>query len=337
MHLIIPYAASHALNAPEVWAGLQLPNLQALLGLIQRQQVLRDPETTPLHLPHERLQAQALGWPSEVNALPWAAWHQAQHGHTSTEPQAWMTPCHWQIGMDQVVMADPAHLHLSDEESQQLLHAMQPFLQEDGLQVTWHSALMWHAQGEMLAGLPTASLDRVIGQNVKDWIPDHPAAQPLQRLQSEMQMLLYNLPVNDARDARRQHTVNAFWLHGAGTLPVKAAVNAPLTAQPFPLGKDLAAGTNSASSEPVTVSMALRSSALHGHSQAWQQAWYQLDASAVADLLQHVKSTGKGTLSLCSEHTAHTYTAAPPAWHQRITRLFQKNSPAVALQALITS
>jgi hypothetical protein len=230
-----------------------------------------------------------------------------------------MTPCHWQIGMDQVVMADPAHLRLSDDESQQLLQAMQPFLQEDGLQMTWHSALLWHAQGALLANLPTASLDRVIGQNVKDWMPQHPAVRPLQRLQSEMQMLLYNHPVNDARDARRQHTVNAFWLHGAGRLP--AATPAP--------------------AQPLTVPDALRSSALNGDVQAWRQAWQQLDATAVADLLQHVKATGQGTLSLCSEHAAHTYTAAPDAWHQRttraFTRLFNKPSPATALQALLTA
>jgi hypothetical protein len=223
--------------------------------------------------------------------------------------------------MDQVVMADPAHLHLSDEESQQLLQAMQPFLQEDGLQMTWHSALLWHAQGSLLANLPTASLDRVIGQNVKDWMPNSPAARPLQRLQSEMQMLLYNHPVNDARDARRQHTVNAFWLHGAGTLPATQ----PAAAPPPPMN------------EAVTVSDALRASALHGDLQTWRQAWQQLDVSAVADLLQHVKTTGQGTLSLCSEHTAHTYMAGPAAWHQRISRLFNKPSPATALQALSAS
>jgi hypothetical protein len=316
MHLIIPYAASHAFTGPEVWAGWQLPHLQALLSLLQRQQVLQDPGPAALHLPHERLQAQALGWAPDAPTLPWAAWHQAAQGQPSAAPQAWMTPCHWQVGMDQVVMADPAHLHLSDEESQSLLQAMQPFLQEDGLQVTWHSALLWHAQGAMLADLPTPSLDRVIGQNVKDWLPDHPAARPLQRLQSEMQMLLYNHPVNDARDARKQYTVNAFWLHGAGTLPISGPVSAPPS---------------------VTVSTTLRSAALHGQVQAWQQAWQQLDATAVADLLQHVKTTGQGTLSLCSEHTAHTYTAAPAAWHQRITRLFKKTSPAAALQALIAS
>jgi hypothetical protein len=319
MHLIIPYAASHTFTGPEVWGGLELPHLQALLSQLQRQQVQQDASPTPLQLPHERLQAQALGWHSEADALPWAAWQLAQKGLTSDRPQAWMTPCHWQIGMDQVVMADPEHLRLSDDESQQLLQAMQPFLQEDGLQVRWYSALLWHVQGELLANLPTASLDRVIGQNVKHWMPEHPAARPLQRLQSEMQMLLYNHPVNDARDARRQHTVNAFWLHGAGTLPAVTPSAAPSV------------------SATVTVPDDLRASALHGDVQAWRQAWQQLDATAVADLLEHVQATGQGQLSLCSEHSAHTYIAAPASWHQRIRRLFKQPSPATALQALITA
>jgi hypothetical protein len=314
MHLIIPFAASHAITDFPMGSDWRLPHLQALLALMQRTQVLQDTPSAALHLPHERLQAQALGWSPDLMALPWAAWQCAQQANASGAAQAWMTPCHWQIGMDQVVMADPSHLHLSDDESQQLLHAMQPFLHEDGLQVTWHSALMWHAEGPLLADLPTASLDRVIGQNVKDWMPKHPAARPLQRLQSEMQMLLYNHPVNDAREARRQFTVNAFWLHGAGTLPLSSPSKA----------------------QDVVVAPSLRSSALHGKAQDWQQAWAQLDASAVADLLEHVKATGQGTLSLCSEHTAHTYTPAPAAWHHRLTRLFNRPSPAAALAALIT-
>lgn len=313
MHLIIPYAASQHFSEPETWAGLQLPNLQALLGLLQHKTLQRDDDEAALHLPHERLHAQALGWDPKATTLPWAAWETRQTGPT---PQAWMTPCHWQIGMDQVLMLDPASLRLSDEESQQLLQAMQPFLQEDDLQVTWHSALKWHVQGEALADLATASLDRVIGQNVKPWMPAGPAARPLQRLQSEMQMLLYNHPINDAREARRQITVNSFWLHGAGTLPDTAAP---------------------AQAVQVQVTDVLRQSALHGDVQAWRQAWQQLDASAVADLLAHFKATGQATLSLCSEHAAHTYTAAPAApaaWHQRISRLFHKTTPAAALAAL---
>ncbi len=309
MHLIIPYAASHAFSGPEALAGLQLPHLQTLLAVLQRQPLQPDSDETPLHMPHERVHAQALGWNAALNALPWAAWQTAQ---TGTIPQAWMTPCHWQIGMDQVVMLDPASLFLSDDESQQLLQAMQPFLQEDGLQATWHSALQWHVQGELLADLACASLDRVIGQNIKPWMPDSPAARPLQRLQSEMQMLLYNHPVNNARDARRQISVNSFWLHGAGTL------------RDMPRADELR----------IDVTDALRHSALRGDVQAWRQAWQTLDATAMADLLNHYQATGQATLSLCSEHAAQTYEAAPVAWHQRITRLFNKTTPAATLAAL---
>ena len=320
MHLIIPYAASHAFTGPEVWVDFQLPHLQTLLGRLQHQQTLQDSVNgMALHMPHERLRAQTLGWAHDARALPWAAWQNSQNpnspaGHIGDMPQAWMTPCHWQIGMDQVVMADPDHLHLSDEESQHLLQAMQAFLLEDGLQVTWQSALQWHVQGAMLNDLPTVSLDRVIGQNVKHWMPDHPATRPFQRLQSEMQMLLYNHPVNDAREARRQHTVNAFWLHGGGVLP--ADVTPPV--------------------QGVNMPDTLRASALRGDVPAWRQAWQRLDDTALADALKHLETTGQVTLSLCSEHTAHTYTAAPAAWHQKITRLFNKPAPAAALQALVS-
>ncbi|WP_396434490.1 hypothetical protein [Limnohabitans sp.] len=313
MHLIIPYAASQAFTGPEACAGLPLPHLQALLGQLQPQALLRDSPAS-WHLPHERLLAQSLGWDPAAPTLPWAAWHQALQGHDSPQAQSWMTPCHWQIGIGQVVMADPDHLHLSDTESQQLLLAMQPFLQEDGLQATWHSALRWHIQGALLTGLATASLDRVIGQNVQLWTSEQAAARPLQRLQSEMQMLLYNHPVNDARESRRQHTVNAFWLHGAGVL----AASSPVARQ------------------SAHMPDSLRSSALQADVAAWRQAWQALDNTAVADALQHLQTGGQVTLSLCSELRAQSYTNKPATWHQRISRLFNTTSPAAALQALIS-
>lgn len=313
MHLIIPYAASQAFAHHEVWTRLQLPHLQALLNALVCQQRDTEPEgAAEPHLPHERALAQDLAW--DLNGpLPWAAWTQAQAGQANPLPQAWITPCHWQVGMDQVLMHDPDRLQLSDEESQQLLHAMQPYLQEDGLQVSWHSALTWHAQGEMLAQLPTASLDRVVGVNVKHWMPDSAAARPLRRLQSEMQMLLYNHPVNDAREARRQATVNSFWLHGAGALP-------PATA----------------AASSTQVAGGLRQAALQGDAQAWQQAWQALDATVLAEAVTQLNTHGALRLTLCSEHAAHTYEAVPLAWHQRLVRRFQKTSHSAALQALIT-
>jgi hypothetical protein len=135
----------------------------------------------------------------------------------------------------------------------------------------------------------------------------------LRRLQSEMQMLLYNHPVNDAREGRRQPTVNSFWLHGAGVLPAQTPANAPAL---------LADG--------------LRAAALQGHAQAWQAAWQELDTTVLAAALTQLQSHGALRLTLCSEQAAHTYEAKPQAWHQRLLRPFRKTPAHAALQALIT-
>jgi hypothetical protein len=300
MHCIIAYAASAHLP-PDALDGLHLPRLSALLNRLQRTGQDHDPadDQPPAAMPHERAHASALGWDSHA-PHPWAAW---QTG--TTGPQAWITPCHWQIGMDQVFMLDPAALQLTDEESQALLQAMQPWLQEDGLQVRWHDALHWHASGDMLGGWSAASLDRVIGANVRPWITSGlPGA--LVRLQSEMQMLAYNHPVNDARLARGQLPVNAFWVHGAGSLP-----------QPTPAGRS------------VQYLDDLRAHILRGDVQGWRAAWQLLDTRLPAP------DTPGLQLTLCSESAAHLWQARPAHWLARLQKALRPTDTTLALKALI--
>lgn len=326
MHLILPYAASLALDTPSALAGLQLPNLQGLLQDLSLVDRLDPPEALPPHMPHERLLARALGWP-EDGPWPWAAWLTAQAGPSealqapAASAQAWLTPCHWQVGMDQVVLLDPASLMLTDEESQTLMAALQPLLHEDGLLLRWHDALHWHASGDLLQDLPTASLDRVIGQNLRHWLlagSPGSAARTLSRLQSEVQMLLYHHPVNEAREARRLPTVNAFWLHGAGRLPA--------TLQP---------ADPSAKATRIELRADLRESARQGDTAAWQATWQALDRSAVAKLRAHAQGGGAVTLSLCSEDRAHTFETRPLPWTQRLQRRLRPLRVADILQDLI--
>ena len=53
---------------------------------------------------------------------------------------------------------------LSEDESRTLLAAMQPYFEEDGIQLHWHSAHTWLAQGPVFQNLASASLARVRGQ-----------------------------------------------------------------------------------------------------------------------------------------------------------------------------
>jgi hypothetical protein len=310
-HLIIPYAASRSPALQGALPQLELPHLQALLQVFSRVHSDQDDLDEPgLNMPHERAWAQALQLPGMEGGWPWAA---LANPDTNDWPQAYFSPCHWQIGIGQVVMLNPASLQLSETESQALLAAMQPFFNEDGLTVRYLSPTQWHVQGEMLRGLACASLDRVVGMNVNPWLPKSDSAKALRRLQSEMQMLLYNHPINDARSDQRQLTVNSFWVHGAGVL------------------------TNKPSTPPPHMAQALREPALREDAQAWTQAWREIDATLCADLRRRM-GTRPVTLTLCSEHAAHTYqaTARSPLqqlW-QRAQRLLQPLTVHTALQAL---
>ena len=128
-----------------------------------------------------------------------------------------------------------------------------------------------------------------------------------------MQMLLYNHPVNDARSAQGRWTVNSFWVHGAGVLPNKPASPAPQLA------------------------LSLREPALREDAAAWQQAWQETDRTLCAEWRNRLR-TRPVTLTLCSEHAAHTYqsrTLSPlqQLWH-RAQRVLQPQTVTQALLAL---
>src|SRR5690606_37289450 len=129
---------------------------------------------------------------------------------------AWgeLTPVHWHVGTDQVTLVDPAQLGLDDAASHALLEAVRPLFEGEGFVLAWGAPTRWYVAHESLSQLPTASLDRVIGRGIDLWMPDHPQARLLQRLQNEVQMLLHDDPVNRQREARGLPPVNSFWLSG---------------------------------------------------------------------------------------------------------------------------
>jgi hypothetical protein len=312
MLLIIPYAASHSFAATDDGDTLPRPRLQKLLDLMQPDRQWQEDPQTSLCMPHERAMADVLGWDAQSQALPWAALQVARQGADTTQAWAWMTPCHWQVGMDQVLMPDPHALALTEAQSKALMHAVSPLLHEDGLQLHWHDSHHWLLEGELLDGLACASLDRVCGHNVKHWLPQGPGARTLARLQSEIQMLLYHHPVNETREHQGQAPVNAFWLHGAGRLENRSSANRVAARMP----------------------MELRDSALRGDLRAWRMAWQDMDAGPVAALLEHVQRSAQGTLILCSESRAQRFVARQAGGFERLLRKLRPTPLARHLQAL---
>ncbi len=311
LHLIVSHAGTTDDARRQTLAGLRLPHLSRLLSRLERlpdEAAPAEPEPEPertLSLPHERALARALGLPGEDGHLPWAAWRQASAGWLADGASsdgaapdgpafARLTPCHWAVGSDHIALRDPEALQLSDEESQTLLAAMQPYFIEDALAVQWESALCWTARGDLLQGLPCASLDRVIGRRVDDWLPRTAAARPIRRLQQEMQMLLYTHPVNEAREQRGLLPVNSFWVDGAGALPVGWTASGT------------ASGLAKVRAE-VHLDERLRGPTMQGDAAAWGLAWQQLDDEALPPLLQALEAGRAVYLTLAGEQSAAAF------------------------------
>ena len=299
-HLLVPFASASSAECRAVLPSLQLPNLQALLGALAPSHADHGDEHS-MSLPHERALARVLGLAPGDGLIPWAA----VQSDSPTVPQAWFSPCHFQIGTDHISLILGEQIALDEAASRALLEALAPYCAEDGITLRFESTTRWHASGEPLRGIACASLDRVSGRPVNHWMPPSPANpaghQLLKRLQSEAQMLFYTHPVHDARTAQGLLPVNGFWISGAGALD--AAV--PLPAAP-------------------AMPDALRQAALRTDWTAWQQAWTQLDANQIKTLLDAARRGEPVRLTLCGERGAQTWVNAPRGTGARIGRLFKK-------------
>ena len=310
MQLLIPFASTLSEASMHTLRDLSLPHLAKLLAAMTPAQTLGSDEYS-LTPPHERAEADARGWQADDGCLPWAALH-AQSDGIATQDLAWgeLTPAHWHVGRDHVTLADPQSLKLAADESCRFLEAVRQLFESEGFTLACGAATRWYAAHETLAALPCASLDRVIGRNVDLWLPTHPQARLVRRLQNEIQMLLYDHPLNDTREARGELPVNSFWLSGCG----KAQPAAPDAA--------------------LTVDARLRAPALAEDWAAWADGWRALDAGPIAAMLADAQRGEPVSLTLCGERHAQRFeTGGQSAW-QRLTRHWRGAPVHAVLESL---
>lgn len=310
-HLIVPFAAASGDACQAILPKLDLPRLQCLLQRWHPAGQDRGDDYS-LSTPHERALARALGWPKLPDGtLPWAAWEAGVSGVAS----AWFTPCHWNVGMEQVTLLPPDELDLREDESHALLQALRPFCAEDGITLAYEAPGRWLATGDWFEQQPCASLDRVTHRRVDAWLPRDGRVL---RLQNEAQMLFYTHPVNDARAARGVPAVNGFWLSGTGTWQTDGPATAPAPLQP----------------------QGLRQAALRGDWTAWQQAWAALDATEIHQWLERAERGEALQLTLCGEHSSCTWHSTPPndaprpGWAQRLLGRLRPTAQPRAQDAL---
>lgn len=321
MHLIISHAAGAGVQCQAAIAQLALPNLDKLLRRLHTTRIWHGAPENLTPLP-ERVLADSLGLcgqDSQDGLVPWAAAEAKDRGLTAVHGAAgwaWVTPCHWRAHAQHVEMLGPAELDLRSDEGEALRTSMAGYFAEDGIALhpsTHKIHERWLAFGSIFHDLPTASLQRVSNAGINPWLPRQPQAKGLRRLQSEMQMLLYTHPVNDAREARGAPSVNAFWISGTGTLP---------------------AAYPDAISAPCTVVDTLRHSAVCDDAPSWTASWQTLDQVLLADALARARAGGPLQLTLCGENKAVTLAVQQQTWWQSLHQRLRATPVLPLLQSL---
>jgi len=142
-------------------------------------------------------------------------------------------PVHLRADRDRLVIADSTLLDISMEEAQALAQSVNSHFEPD-LHLEPARANRWYARLSAPPGQPTVPLSAILGRSLEPGS----AAIGWHAIMNEIQMLLHEHAVNEAREARGAPAINGVWLWGGGRLAeIKAPpLRAVLSQHPLALG-----------------------------------------------------------------------------------------------------
>jgi hypothetical protein len=223
------------------------------------------------------------------NAAPFSA---LGEGLQLPENTAWLRvdPVHLQLMRDRLIVADAQLTDLSEEDAVALLDTLNRHFAVDDIALEAPVPHRWYVRLPALPLISTTPAAEAVGRDVDSLLPQGDAAMAWHRWVNEAQMLLHDHPVNQAREARGQKTVNSLWPWGGGALSsLSGAFFDHVTANdPLARGLGMQAGaavqslpedfrTYSPQGNALIVLDSLNSSALRQHPELWLQALQRLD------------------------------------------------------------
>ncbi|MFK8083853.1 MAG: hypothetical protein AB8B97_26520 [Granulosicoccus sp.] len=121
---------------------------------------------------------------------------------------------------DSATLLSPEQLRLTDDESAQLITALNAFVAEDNLIFFSLGPCEWYLSGRCADTLESYPPSFLGNRNASSFLPDGDEAAPWRRLMTEIQMLLHAHPVNQLREQRGLMPVNSVWFWGGAPLPI---------------------------------------------------------------------------------------------------------------------
>lgn len=300
IHLVIPDLFLPQEVAAEACAGLKLSALEKLLARAQ---------VAPL--PMESLEEWLCATFGVLDQAIAAATLRAD----GMEPGAayWLCadPVHLRLRRDQLILQ--ADVRLSEGEAEQLCASLNAHFAGIGLRFFAPHPQRWYLQLDAEPGMTTHPLAQVAGRNVHAYLPQGPDALRWHGLFNEIQMLLFDHAVNQAREAQGALPINSVWLWGGGRVAGQLArpfdkvygdsdlagvfaKAAGISCEPLP--DDVAHCFEEGDGDTLIVREGLRHALQHGDLHVWRDELQRMEQCCVAPLLEALRAGRIAQLTL---------------------------------------
>ena len=127
-------------------------------------------------------------------------------------------PVHLTADRDQLVMLPQAALAVTGDEARKLAETFNQSYGAEGFVLETPQPDRWYLRVPVDWHCRSWNPMLVKGQAVAEFMPSGADENPVRKLMTEIQMLLHEHPVNQAREAAGQPTINSLWLWGGGRL-----------------------------------------------------------------------------------------------------------------------
>ena len=209
MIILVPHLFPAARLLEAATPGLALPALQTLLA-----------RGTRIACPDEGTEAalcSAMGIERQQD-WPLAPLTAAADGGSGTGYWLRADPVHLRVMRDRIVLADSQAFTLTQQEAAALVASIREHF-GDSLSLQPLHPTRWYLHFAQPPDLRTTPLSVASGRDIQPLQPQGEDARRLRSVLNELQMLLFEHPVNQAREARGELPVNSLWLWGGGSLP----------------------------------------------------------------------------------------------------------------------
>jgi hypothetical protein len=136
-------------------------------------------------------------------------------------------PVHLRIENNHILLGDSHIFNISLKEAISFTNSINELISDDGFTLLPLHSDRWYLHCNSAPNLHTSLLSEVVGNNINNLLPLGNDRSIWNSKINEIQMLLYEHPLNQMRESRGELVVNSVWIWGGGVMPQK--IYAPYT------------------------------------------------------------------------------------------------------------